>query len=150
MHGEWAQLKNLSVGHIRKIAVALDFTLADEKLIAHALAQGNKSVQLILIHVVESVSAKYLGAASDDEETRIDQQRLDHYCQQLQQQGYQVTGLLGYKNRVREIIRMVKESEADLVVMGAHRHSGLKDYLFGETIEDVRHALQVPVLIVNV
>lgn len=150
MHGEWAQLKNLSVGHIRKIAVALDFTLADEKLIAHALAQGNKSVQLILIHVVESVSAKYLGAASDDEETRIDQQRLDHYCQQLQQQGYQVTGLLGYKNRVREIIRMVKESEADLIVMGAHRHSGLKDYLFGETIEDVRHALQVPVLIVNV
>ncbi len=150
MHGEWAQLKDLSVGHIRKIAVALDFTLADEKLIAHALAQGNKSVQLILIHVVESVSAKYLGAASDDEETRLDQQRLDHYCQQLQQQGYQVTGLLGYKNRVREIIRMVKETEADLVVMGAHRHSGLKDYLFGETIEDVRHALQVPVLIVNV
>lgn len=150
MHGEWAQLKDLSVGHIRKIAVALDFTLADEKLIAHALAQGNKSVQLILIHVVESVSAKYLGAASDDEETRLDQQRLDHYCQQLQQQGYQVTGLLGYKNRVREIIRMVKEAEADLVVMGAHRHSGWKDYLFGETIEDVRHALQVPVLIVNV
>ena len=150
MHGEWAQLKDLSVGHIRKIAVALDFTLADEKLIAHALAQGNKSVQLILIHVVESVSAKYLGAASDDEETRLDQQRLDHYCQQLQQQGYQVTGVLGYKNRVREIIRMVKETEADMVVMGAHRHSGLKDYLFGETIEDVRHALQVPVLIVNV
>ena len=72
MHGEWAQLNDLSVGSVRKIAVALDFTLADEKLIAHALAQGNQSVQLILIHVVESVSAKYLGAASDDEETRLD------------------------------------------------------------------------------
>jgi manganese transport protein len=150
MHGEWAQLQDLSVSHIRKIAVALDFTKADEKLIAHALAQGNKNVSLVLIHVVESVSAKYLGAASDDEETRLDQQRLDHYCAQLQKQGYQATAILGYKNRVTEIIRMVKEAEADMVVMGAHRHSGWKDYLFGETIEDVRHALQIPVLIVNV
>jgi len=150
MHGEWAQLKDLSVSHIKKIAVALDFTKADEKLIAHALAQGNKNVSLVLIHVVESVSAKYLGAASDDEETRLDQQRLDHYCLQLQKQGYQAEGILGYKNRVTEIIRMVKETEVDMVVMGAHRHSGWKDYLFGETIEDVRHALQIPVLIVNV
>lgn len=150
MHGEWVQLKNLSVNHIKKIAVALDFTKADEKLIAHALSQGNKNVSLVLIHVVESVSAKYLGAASDDEETRLDQQRLDHYCIQLQKQGYQAEGILGYKNRVTEIIRMVKEAEADMVVMGAHRHSGWKDYLFGETIEDVRHALQIPVLIVNV
>jgi manganese transport protein len=150
MHGEWGQLNDLSVSHIKKIAVALDFTKADEKLIAHALAQGNKNVSLVLIHVVESVSAKYLGAASDDEETRLDQQRLDHYCLQLKNQGYEVTGILGYKNRVTEIIRMVKETEADMVVMGAHRHSGWKDYLFGETIEDVRHALQIPVLIVNV
>jgi manganese transport protein len=150
MHGEWAQLNDLSVSHIKKIAVALDFTKADEKLIAHALAQGNKNISLVLIHVVESVSAKYLGAASDDEETRLDQQRLDHYCLQLQKQGYQAEGILGYKNRVTEIIRMVKETEVDMVVMGAHRHSGWKDYLFGETIEDVRHALQIPVLIVNV
>jgi manganese transport protein len=34
--------------------------------------------------------------------------------------------------------------------MGAHRHAGLKDYLFGETIEGVRHALSIPVLVVNV
>ena len=150
LHGEWAQLNNLSVSNIKRIAVALDFTKADEKLIAHALAQGNKDVSLVLIHVVESVSAKYLGSASDDEETRLDQQRLDHYCEQLQKQGYQAIGILGYKSRVAEIIRMVKDAEADMVVMGAHRHSGWKDYLFGETIEDVRHALQIPVLIVNV
>ena len=47
-------------------------------------------------------------------------------------------------------VNEAKDSGADMVVMGAHRHSGWKDYLFGETIEDVRHALQIPVLIVNV
>jgi len=37
-----------------------------------------------------------------------------------------------------------------MLVMGAHRHRGLKDYIFGETIESVRHELDIPVLIVNV
>lgn len=150
MHGEWAELSNLSVKATKKIAIALDFTKADQKLIAHALAQGNKNVSFLLLHVVESVSAKYLGDASDDDETRLDKKRLDHYCEQLKMQGYQAEAILGYKNRVTEIIRIVKDSGADMVVMGAHRHSGWKDYLFGETIEDVRHALQIPVLIVNV
>lgn len=150
LHGEWAELDNLSVKATKKIAIALDFTKADEKLIAHALAQGNKNVSFLLLHVVESVSAKYLGDASDDDETRLDKKRIDHYCSQLRAQGYQAEAVLGYKNRVTEIIRIVKDSGADMVVMGAHRHSGWKDYLFGETIEDVRHALQIPVLIVNV
>lgn len=150
LHGEWAELDNLSVKDTKKIAIALDFTKADEKLIAHALAQGNKNVSFLLLHVVESVSAKYLGDASDDDETRLDKKRIDHYCAQLRAQGYQAEAVLGYKNRVTEIIRIVKDSGADMVVMGAHRHSGWKDYLFGETIEDVRHALQIPVLIVNV
>ena len=68
---------------------------------------------------------------------------------QLQQLGYKAESTLGYRNRVKEIVRIVKESNADMLVMGAHRHSGLKDYIFGETIEDVRHALHIPVLIVN-
>ena len=44
----------------------------------------------------------------------------------------------------------MKDNHADMLIMGAHRHSGLKDYLFGETIEAVRHELDIPVLIVNV
>ena len=36
-----------------------------------------------------------------------------------------------------------------MLILGAHRHSGLKDYLYGETVNSVRHELQIPVLIVN-
>jgi manganese transport protein len=150
LHGDWSPLTNLSVAEINKIAVALDFTRADEKLIAHALVQGNQQVSFVLVHVVESASAGYLGAASDDDETRLDRQRLEHYCSLLREKGYQVEGILGYRNRVAEITRIVKESAADMLVMGAHRHTGIKDYLFGETINGVRHQLSIPVLIVNV
>ena len=51
---------------------------------------------------------------------------------------------------IKEIVRIVKNAKADMLVMGAHRHRGLKDYIFGETIESVRHELAIPVLIVNV
>ena len=150
MHGEIIQLENLQVKPGASIAIALDFSPADEKLIAHALAQGNQHVSFTLLHIVESVSAKYLEASSDDAETRKDKERLASYVAQLSKMGYRVQGILGYHNRVNEIVRIVGESGADMLVMGAHRHSGLKDYIFGETIEDVRHRLTIPVLIVNV
>jgi manganese transport protein len=150
MHGETITLQNLSVKQTRRIAVALDFSASDEKLIAYAVAQGHADVTYILLHVVESVSARYSGEASDDDETRKDRLRLENYVLQLQQMGYQAECVVGYRDRVKQIIRIVKESSADMLVMGAHRHSGLKDYIFGETIEDVRHALAIPVLIVNV
>jgi len=150
VHGEIPSLQNLSVQPSQKIAVALDFSLKDEKIIAHAIGQGKKEASYVLLHIVESVSAKFLGEQSDDDETRIDRQRLETYSQQLQGLGYKVQVQLGYQNRVKGIVKIVKESNADMLVMGAHRHSGLKDYLFGETIEAVRHELNIPVLIVNV
>jgi manganese transport protein len=149
MHDDIPLLQNLSVKETSCIAVALDFTEGDKKLIAYAIAQGKQHVDYVLLHIVESTSARYFGASSDDYETRKDQERLDDFAQQLQMLGYRVTVVLGYQNRIKEIVRIVKNANADMLVMGAHRHRGLKDYIFGETIESVRHELTIPVLIVN-
>ena len=37
-----------------------------------------------------------------------------------------------------------------MLVIGAHGHSGIKDLLYGQTIDSVRHELKIPVLVVNV
>lgn len=150
LYGEAVLLENLEINKVQRIAIALDFTKADEKLIAHALAQGNTDVEYHLIHIVESVSARYSNYSSDDAETRKDTERLNSYMSQLIQKGYKAKAVLGYTHRVKEIVRIVTETQAEMLIMGAHRHSGLKDYVFGETIEDVRHQLTIPVLIVNV
>jgi manganese transport protein len=142
-------LNNLVVAPLQKIAIALDFSDRDEAVIARALQQGNTAANYILIHVVESVNANYLGTASDDTETRNDRLQLENYVLQLQAKGYTAIAALGYTNRVSAIVQIVQQHKADLLVMGAHQHSGIKDYLFGETIDAVRHAVQIPVLIVN-
>lgn len=134
----------------QRVAVALDFGPADEKLIGYALGHAGKKGHLILIHIVESVPARVYGTVSDDLETRTDQQKLDAYVAQLAQAGIGAESLLGFKDRASEIARLVRESGAGLLIIGAHRHKGVADWVLGETIDAVRHQLTIPVLIVNV
>ena len=48
-----------------------------------------------------------------------------------------------------ELVRLSREHSIDILVMGGHRHRGLKDVLHGATISKVRHALPIPVLIIQ-
>ena len=140
----------LDIPQYHKIAIALDFSESDKKLISYAIGQGNVNTQYILVHVVESVSARLWGSQSYDYETRKDQLQLDAYVAQLTEKGIHATGVLGFKNRAKEIVRLVKESNADMLVAGAHGHKGLKDLIYGQTINTVRHQLKIPVLMVSV
>jgi manganese transport protein len=149
VHPQSGPLTDWTPPAFRNIAIALDFSTHDEKLLAYALAQGGKDCSYLLIHVVESASAHILGKESDDYETRRDQERLDHYRQLLTQKGFQSQTGLGFRHRSREIARIAKEQKADMLVIGAHGHRGLQDFIYGETVDAVRHALKIPVLIVN-
>jgi manganese transport protein len=149
LHPQIEGLQKLAIPSYQKIAVALDFGEHDDTLLAHAIGQGQGQAEYLLIHVVESVPARLLGKESDDYETRNDEARLQLYVQQLHEQGLTATSHLGFRNRAGEIIRIIKESKADMLVIGAHRHSGIKDWLYGETINSVRHELKIPILVVN-
>ena len=98
----------------------------------------------------ESASAKLFGKESDDYETNKDEEHMNAYINKLRNDNIKVDGILGYRNRAKEIVRIVKENNADMLVVGAHGHSGIKDLIYGETINSVRHDLKIPVLVVNV
>ncbi len=133
----------------KKIAVALEFSELDSKLISHAIGQGNSNTTYLLIHVVESPGAKILGKESNDYETRKDEEQLNLYKSKLEEKGLSVSIRLGYNHRAKEIVRLSKEEEADMLVIGAHGHKGLQDFIFGQTVEAVRHELMIPVLVVH-
>lgn len=101
----------------------------------------------VLIHVVESASARIMGSDAHDYETRKDQANLDKYVQMMEGQGYKATGLLGYKDRAAEIARLVNETGCDLLIIGSHGHGAAKDILYGETVNTVRHLVKIPVFI---
>lgn len=149
MHPDINSIKELKIPTFNKIAVALDYTANDEKLLAYAIGQGKDNTNYLLLHIVESASAKLLGKESDDFETQKDAEQMDFYLTQLKERGFMAEGILGFRNRIKEIVRITNENNADMLVIGAHGHSGLKDFFYGETVNAVRHELKIPVLVVN-
>ena len=142
-------LPEFSTHVYNSIAVALDFSKDDHKILSYAVGQGNTNTNYILIHVVESATAKLRGTDSDDHETNKDISQLHSYAEQLNEKGFKATAAIGYRSRVKEIVRIVNDNNTDLLVMGAHGHAGMKDILYGETVNAVRHHLKIPVLVVT-
>jgi len=149
IHPQATPLSLQQIPEYNQIAVALDFSENDQKLMLHAIGQGNKKTRYILIHVVESAATRIIGKEADDLETRKDQEHLDEYVRQLKEKGIPAIGLLGFNDRAKEIARLVKENQGDMLVIGAHGHSGLKDLIYGQTVDAVRHELDIPVLVVS-
>jgi len=139
----------LYISEFKRIAVALDFSDNDFKLLSAAVSQTGLEKEFILIHIVESPAAKMHGHITADYETEKDKQRLSDLVNQMQNKGYTVKGILGFKERSKELIRIIKEEEADMLVIGAHGHKGIKDFIYGTTIDKVRHELHIPVFIVK-
>lgn len=143
-------LGDLTIPEYNRIAVALDFSKNDQTLIAHAIGQGNKKTTYVLVHIVESAATRLMGPDTDDLESRRDLEHLNIYVSELEAKNMKATGHLGFNERAKEIIRIVREENADMLVIGAHGHSGLKDLLYGQTISSVRHELKIPVLVVTI
>lgn len=149
MHPKAVALSNLEIPVYTKIGIALDFGEQDAKLIAAAIGQAKENTRFILIHIVESASAVLLGDQTADYETQKDKEHLELLVSELRQKGFTADGILGFRNSAKEIIRIVKEEKADLLVVGSHGHTGLKDFIYGETVNAVRHELKIPVLVVT-
>lgn len=131
----------------RRIAMALDFSKNDEVIISNALANGNPDTEYLLIHITESASTRLLGSESNDYETQQDRKQLETYVRSLAERGITSQAVLGHSKRGKEIVRIVTQYHADLLVLGGHGHTGLKDWIYGETVNYVRHYVNIPVLI---
>ncbi len=147
-HGTFTALTNLKVAEYKRIAISLDFSEVDSKAIKHALAQGKADAHYLLMHVVESAGAFVAGKEISDYETESDLHTLHQYTEFLSGLGYTSEIKIGYGNPKVAIPKLVKEFNADLLVMGAHGHRGFKDFLYGTTVNSVRHSVHIPVLIV--
>ena len=135
----------------RRILVPLDHTNLDRQAIAHAAAMARQhNARLYLLHVEEGVTSQVYGALSSTAEVEAGQKYLDDIVHSLQAESIEVeTAVIHSSNPKNEIIRFAQRVQPDLLIMGAHGHKRLKDLIFGNTIDPVRHALNVPILVVR-
>ncbi len=135
--------------HFRRIGAAVELEGTDDAVLAQAAALAQlHGASLTAIHVVEGPTADLLREAADDRESRSDRERMAALVEYLRGEGFVSEGSLGYGNPVDELVRIVKEKEIDLLVLGGHGHRWLADLALGSTVSPVLHRLTIPVLVV--
>jgi manganese transport protein len=89
------------------------------------------------------------GKHVDDHETTIDEKLLLEYKEMFREKGFNVNTQLGFGKPNKVIPKIVNKGDFDILVMGTHGHTGMKDLLFGTTVDKLRHKISIPLLIVK-
>ncbi|MBI5383632.1 MAG: universal stress protein [Verrucomicrobia bacterium] len=136
----------------RKILVALENSRADESLLPHVeeLARLTRA-QLLLVHVADGWVARNYDQLQlrESQEMRDDRRYLETTAQRLRAAGVDVTVQLALGDPPREILRVAEAENCDLITMTTHGHRLIGDFLFGSTIDKVRHQSAIPLLVVR-
>jgi len=142
---------NLPAPVYRRILVPLDHSTRDRAAIAHAAAMARlHGAVLDLLHVEEGATSQLFGSLSSTDEIRFGEQYFEAIVRSLAAGGIRAEFTIVHGSSPREaIIKHAREVHPDLIVMGAHGHRGLKDVVFGNTINAVRHQVAAPVLVVG-
>jgi manganese transport protein len=133
------------------ILVPLDHSEADHEALGNALALARMhDSRIILLHVEEGVTSQMFGSLASTAEITEGQDYLAHIVSSLRNQNVEVDVVVRHGNNpAKEIAAAANEVQPDLVIMASHGHRGLKDLIFGTTINSVRHRVKVPLLIVR-
>jgi len=148
-HGSALEIGNIENIQYHMIGITVDFSKNDLNTIRHALIQGGKGANYMMIHIVETAGARFHGEKVLDHETQRDTDNLEKYQLNLKDLGYHAEIAIGYGVAAQAISQIVKTKELDLLVMGAHGHKGISDLIFGTTVETVRHNVNIPILIIK-
>jgi manganese transport protein len=142
---------NLPIPAYKSILVPLDHTARDRQALAHGAAMAlQHKAKLWLLHVEEDVTSQIYGAMSSTAEVEEGAKYLREISEALRAQSISVETVICHsKDPTEEIVGVARRLAPDLIVMGAHGHKWFKDLVLGNTINSVRHQLEVPILIVR-
>ncbi len=141
----------------KKILCPVDFSPGSEQVIEEARElAGALNAELELIHAYQmpvlalpdssvTVSPTYVV-----ELTSRAQRELDRHAEQLEADGITTTTRVLEGNPSDAIVDCARDSDATMIVMGTHGHSGFRRFLLGSTAERVVRTATVPVLTVRV
>jgi manganese transport protein len=134
-----------------RIGVALEHERADAEILNRALGLAQSQAapsELVLLHVVDTAMTRVLGPETADLETGADERYLDGLVRALRDRGYRARAVLLYgPDPAGELVAHLRDDPVDLLVVGSHGHGLVRDLLLGQTVDRVRHHLEVPMLI---
>ena len=129
----------------RRILVPLDGSPVDDVVLEHVirLAEVFHS-EVILLRVAHFHTRDTMTHEVDDA-----QAVLDRVAPRLAGKGFAVRTVVGRGEPVDDTVEQAEKLDCDLIAMGTHGHGALKRVVLGSFAEKVRHASDVPLLLVK-
>ena len=136
----------------RHILVPLENSDADETILGHIKQLARLTgARLLLVHVADGWVARNFDQLqlAESEEMKQDRAYLETRARELTKEGFTCNDVLALGEPSDEIIKLAREKNVDLIAMTTHGHRFISDILYGATADKVRHAVDVPVLLVR-
>jgi nucleotide-binding universal stress UspA family protein len=136
----------------RNILIPLENSSADETILTHIKPLARMAgAKLLLVHVADGWVARNFQQLklAESEEMKGDREYLASRTRELTDEGFACDAVLALGEPSDEIIKLARERDVDLIAMTTHGHRFISDILYGATADKVRHAVDVPVLLVR-
>jgi nucleotide-binding universal stress UspA family protein len=140
---------------MKRIVVPIDFSEHSEYALEAAANLAKKyGSELVVLHMLELSNAilTTAGNAINDEAVfyyKLAEQRFEDFLNKDFLEGVEVKPLVKHFKVFSEVNDVANEYEADLIVMGSHGASGVKEVLVGSNTEKVVRYADVPVLVIK-
>ena len=136
----------------QKILVPVENSANDQVILNHIQELvALTGAKLLLVCVANGWVARNFDQLKlrESEEMRRDREYLANLCETFRAKGIEADYILAYGEPSDEIIRIAREQEVDLIAMTTHGHRFISDLLYGSVSHDVRHAVNIPVLLLK-
>jgi universal stress protein A len=137
----------------QNILIPLENSSADETILGHIKPLARLTgAKLLLVHVADGWVARNFDQLklAESEEMKEDLAYLEKRRSELSGEGFSCVAVLALGEPSDEIIKLAREKDVDLIAMTTHGHRLVSDILYGATADKVRHAVEVPVLLLKV
>ena len=136
----------------KHILIPLENRAADETILTHIKPLARiTGATLLLVHVADGWVARNFQQLklAESQEMKDDRTYLETRNRELTKEGFTCHAVLALGEPSDEIIKLARERNVDLIAMTTHGHRFISDILYGATADRVRHAVDVPVLLVR-
>jgi nucleotide-binding universal stress UspA family protein len=137
----------------QRILIPLENSSADETILGHIKPLARLTgAKVLLVHVADGWVARNFNQLklAESEEMKQDRVYLEERQRELIKDGFTCDAVLALGEPSDEIIKLAREKDVDLIAMTTHGHRFISDILYGATADKVRHAVEVPVLLLKV
>lgn len=132
------------------ILVTLEGTPTDRAIIEHVKELAHLAgSRVVLLHVADGWAARTYGSDAVSPEIAEDTSYLRGVREEFEAAGIAAETELAFGDPASEIISWVEQKGCDLVAMSTHGHRFVKDMFLGTTVSQVRHSVDVPVLLLR-